>query len=88
MKMIYETDETIDYSAVEKAKATAIATTTGATLATTTGVASAMSMIGLGPVGAVTAAVLGATIAPWLTRALLDEKKLKKEEKENNSMIK
>lgn len=39
------------------------------------GVAGAMAMLGLGPVGAVSAAVLGATIAPWLTKALNEEEK-------------
>ncbi len=38
------------------------------------GIAGAMSMLGLGPVGAVSAAILGATIAPWLTKALNVEK--------------
>ena len=38
------------------------------------GIAGAMSMLGLGPVGAVSAAILGATIAPWLAKALNGEK--------------
>lgn len=38
------------------------------------GIAGAMSMLGLGPVGAVHAAILGATIAPWLAKALNGEK--------------
>lgn len=38
------------------------------------GIAGAMSMLGLGPVGAVSAAILGATIAPWLTKALNEKK--------------
>lgn len=46
-------------------------------------IAGAIGMLGLGPVGAISAAVLGATIAPWLTKALdLDNDKDKnKEEK-------
>lgn len=42
------------------------------------GVAGAMAMLGLDPVGAISAAVLGATIAPWLTKALDDDKEDKK----------
>ena len=38
------------------------------------GIAGAMSMLGLGPVGAVHAAILGATIAPWWAKALNGEK--------------
>lgn len=41
------------------------------------GIAGAMAMLGLGPVGAVSAAVLGATISPWLTKALDEDKKEK-----------
>ena len=37
------------------------------------GIAGAMAMLGLGPVGAISAAVLGATIAPLLTKALDDD---------------
>ena len=36
------------------------------------GVAGAIAMLGLAPAGAISAAVLGATIAPWLTKALDD----------------
>ena len=38
------------------------------------GVGGAIAMLGLGPAGAISAAVLGATIAPWLTKALDEEK--------------
>ena len=38
------------------------------------GMASAMAMLGLGPVRIIGAAVLGATIAPWLTKALGEDK--------------
>lgn len=51
----------------------------GAAVSSTVGgIAGAMSMLGLGPVGAVSAAILGATIAPWLTKALNEDKKEKK----------
>lgn len=80
MKMVFETDEeeTIDYSQVEKAITAVQATTesVGSTIAGVAlgsgGVAGAMAMLGLGPVGAVSAAILGATISPWLTKALTD----------------
>lgn len=42
------------------------------------GIGGAMAMLGLGPVGAISAAVLGATIAPWLTKALDEDKEEKK----------
>lgn len=38
----------------------------------------AMDMLGLKPVKAISAAILGATIAPWLTKALVEDKKDKK----------
>ena len=42
------------------------------------GIAGAMAMLGLGPVGAISAAVLGATIAPSLKKALDEDKRDKK----------
>lgn len=38
------------------------------------GIAGAISMLGLGAVGAGSEAILGATIAPWLKKALNEEK--------------
>lgn len=82
MKMVFENEEeqTIDYSKVEKAITTVQTTTAesvGSTIAGAAlgagGVAGAMAMLGLDPVGAVSAAILGATISPWLTKALTDD---------------
>lgn len=42
------------------------------------GIAGAMAMLGLGPVGSISAAILGATITPWLTKALDENKEEKK----------
>lgn len=42
------------------------------------GIAGAMAMLGLGPAGIVSAVVLGATITPWLTKALNEDKEKKK----------
>lgn len=53
--------------------------TLGAAVGSTIGgIAGSMSMLGLGPAGAISAAVLGATIAPWLTKALGEDKEEKK----------
>jgi len=85
-------DETINYVAIPDAMAAAESEneekkytksdihnpTLGIAVGSTVGgVAGAMAMLGLGPVSAVSAAVLGATIYPWLTKALTDDDKKK-----------
>lgn len=46
----------------------------GAVGSTVGSLAGAIAMLGLEPVGAISAAVLGATITPWLTKALGEDK--------------
>lgn len=86
MKMVFEVDEEeqIDYSAVEMAKKLALGDMNSKNIRISdgvkrvvgmSGIAGAMNMIGLTPVGAVSAAVLGATIQPWLTKSLREDKK-------------
>lgn len=88
MKMVFQSEQmdSIDYSMVENAKSIAaceeikadkvakgLSASVVAGASAVGGIASAMSLLGFGPVGAVSAAVLGATIAPWLNRALSSE---------------
>lgn len=63
---------TDDTSALVKTNNTKNKKYSGATVG---GMAGAFAMLGLGPIGAVSAAVLGATIAPWLNKALDDNSK-------------
>lgn len=86
MRLVVDTDESqaINYEVISQAMEVAsfegtvsaaemTAPVLGATIGSAVGgIASAMSMLGLGPVGAVSAAILGATITPWLTKALDD----------------
>lgn len=90
MKLVMDTDEEqiINYDAVPQAmaavehldKEVSTSETHSPVLGSAVGsavggIAGAMAMLGLGPVGAISAAVLGATIAPWLTKALDEEEK-------------
>lgn len=82
MKMIFSPSESesINYGEIKNAMSTAESATTEKTVGSALpvgGIAGAMTMLGLGPVGAVSAAVLGATIMPWLTKALNDDKEEK-----------
>lgn len=45
----------------------------GTTVGAAGAIGSAIAMLGLGPASAISAAVLGATIAPWLTKALNED---------------
>ena len=79
MKMIFSSSESesINYDEIKNAISTAesaAAEKTNESAFSAGGIAGAMSLLGLGPVGAVSAAVLGATIMPWLTKALNDDK--------------
>ena len=68
-------NETFTTTSTSKMNNPALGAAVGSTVG---GIAGAMAMLGLGPAGAISAAVLGATIAPWLTRALDDRNEDKK----------
>lgn len=85
MKLVMDTedDQTINYDAIPEAMAAVevtgietkkVACKSGALASGGAGIAGAMAMLGLGPVAAISAAVLGATVLPWLTKALDDDK--------------
>ena len=72
--------QTEQITSTQTVSGTALGTAAGSAAAGS--IAGAIGMLGLGPVGAISAAVLGATIAPWLTKALdIDDDKSKEEKK-------